>query len=80
MSDKADDIQHKLEDGVGRLQDGADKLFDKADTATDDFVSGVKSCTALDAVRDTIVDQPLLAVGVAGAASFLLGAVLKRKL
>lgn len=77
MSDKKT-VEHKLEDGIGRVQDGAENLFNKAADKADDLASH-KGCAALDAVRDSVADQPIIAVSVAGLFGFILGAVIARK-
>lgn len=78
MSD-AQKSQYTLEEGIGRLQDGADTLFDTARGTADEF-GAPQGCAALEAVRDNVIDQPLLSVGLAGVLGVVLGAVLKRKL
>lgn len=77
MSDEKT-VEHKLEDGVGRVQDGAADLFRKAEAQSDKLACG-KRCAMLDAVRDCVADQPVIAVSVAGLFGFFLGAVIARK-
>ncbi|MCG0994131.1 hypothetical protein LHT11_02805 [Acetobacter indonesiensis] len=72
------DIQHKLEENVGRVQDGVDSLRHKLSDTVDDLACN-KGCAALDAVRDCVVDQPVVSVVAAGFIGFVLGAVLARK-
>ncbi|MDN7353962.1 hypothetical protein [Acetobacter senegalensis] len=78
MSDE-NDIQHKLEEGIGRVQDGAESLRDKASDTIEDLACN-KGCGAVEAVRDVIADQPIVSVVVAWISGFLLGALLARKL
>lgn len=77
MSDEKT-VENKLEDGIGRVQDGAENLFNKAADQTDGLACN-KACAALDAVRDCVADQPIVAVSVAGLFGFILGALLARK-
>ncbi|MFT8722964.1 MAG: hypothetical protein ABF443_01810 [Acetobacter malorum] len=78
MSDEKT-VEHKLEDGVGRVQDGAENLLNKAKDQAEDMASCSKSRAALDAVRDCVADQPVIAASVAGLLGFILGAVIARK-
>lgn len=78
MSDE-NDIQYKLEEGIGRVQDGAESLRDKASDTIEDLACN-KGCAAVQAVRDVVADQPVVSVVVAGITGFLLGALCARKL
>ena len=77
MSD-AQNTPYMLEEGVGRLQDGVEGLFNPA--STHDEFGAPQGCTVLEGVRDNVIDQPLLYVGLAATVGVVLGAVLKRKL
>ncbi|OAG76572.1 hypothetical protein Amal_02346 [Acetobacter malorum] len=78
MSDEKT-VEHKLEDGIGRVQDGAESLLNKAKDQAEDVTSCNKGCAALDAVRDCVADQPVIAASAAGLLGFILGAVIARK-
>ncbi|KXV62156.1 hypothetical protein [Acetobacter orleanensis] len=76
MSDKKT-VEHKLEDGIGRVQDSAENLLNKAADQVDGKACS-KSCVALDAVRDCVADQPVIATAVAGLFGFFVGALIAR--
>lgn len=67
-----------LEEGIGRVQDDAGTLFNRTAGQDNDTVC-TTGCAALDAVRDCVADQPVIAVSVAGVFGIFLGALIARK-
>ncbi|MFT9409387.1 hypothetical protein [Acetobacter fabarum] len=66
-----------LEDGIGNLQDGADGFFGKVSSY--DALNPGKRSTAVEALRDVVIDQPLLAVATAGVVGLIIGIFLRRR-
>ena len=74
----ADDAVGKLQDGMGGLLgDGAAQARGKARQVSGQ-AQGFYGET-MDTVRDMAADQPMMVVGVAAAAGFLLGALFARR-
>ncbi|MFT8417835.1 MAG: hypothetical protein ABF636_03245 [Acetobacter sp.] len=76
MSDESK-ADYGLEDGIGNLQDGADGLLGALPSY--DALNPGKRSAAAEALRDVVIDQPLLAVATAGFVGVLVGIVLRRR-